>query len=151
MLSRRHNSGPSPYHQLASKCQEKPLCPQPGTATAGRRSQRQLHGTACEKLHGISSHFAAPSLAPSAHIQFSSSPWIAGSWQWLPSLQWVPLAFWEQMAAAAHLDQWHWTSRESPWHFQHYYYAEKNSISPPHICIFMSVSDLFMQTHEGSA
>lgn len=124
------------------------LCPQPGTATAGHGSQRQLHGTACEKLHGVSSHLAALSFAPSPHLHFPSSPQIAGSWQWLLSLQWVPLAFWEELPAAAHLDQWHWTSRESPWHFQHYYDAEKTEN-----CFFLhiSVSSCLFQTHEGSA
>lgn len=64
-----------------------------------------IHGTACEKLHGVSSHLGALSFAPSLRIQLLTSPWIAGSWQLLPSLQWVPLAFQEQLAAVAHLDQ----------------------------------------------
>lgn len=154
MLSRRHNCAPSPHHRLASKHQEKPLCPQPGTATAGHGSRRQLHGTACEKLHGVSSHPVALSFAPSPHLQFPSSPRIAGSWQWLPSLQWVPLAFWEQLPAAAHLDQWNWTSRESPWHFQHYYDDEKNvfflhiSVSS---CLFLTFSCRFMKAQHSPA
>lgn len=39
-----------------------------------------IHGTACEKLRGVSSHLGALSCAPSPRIQLPTSPWIAVSW-----------------------------------------------------------------------
>lgn len=150
--SRGDNRGPSPYHPAvtallpASKRQEKPLCPQPGAAAVGDGSRRDLHGTAFEKPAGVSSRLAAVSFAPSPCRRLPAAPRIsrlAGSWQLLPPLQWVPPAFQGRLLPAAL-----WISdseyQEEARHLQQAYYAGKPVFSffSLHICIFMAGSAL---------